>query len=109
MQDTGRGWFLRFIKPSPCMFVRTLTRVSECEALTYCMPGMCVVCVGCMSYVVLVCLCFSRALPIVLPVAMCVYSGVFELSLHMRGGEAEALIRLFYPYIRYCGSMGRSP
>ena len=91
------------------MFVRTLARVSECETLTYCMSGMCVVCIGCMSYVVFVCLCFSRVLPIVLPVAMCVYSGVFELSLHMRGGEAEALIRLFYPYIRYCGSMGRSP
>ena len=98
MQDTGRGWFMRFIKPSPCMFVCALTRVSECEALPYCMLGMCVVC-G-----------FSRALPIVFPVAMCVYFfGVFELSLYMRGGEAKALIHLFYPYFRYWEPMSRGP
>jgi hypothetical protein len=59
---------MRFIEPS--MFVCTLARVSECEALTHCLPGMC----GCMSYVVCVCLCFSRALPIVMPVAMCIHS-----------------------------------
>ena len=40
--------FMRFIRPS--MFVCTLARVSECEALTHCMSGMC----GCMSYVVFV-------------------------------------------------------
>ena len=59
---------MRFIEPS--MFVCTLPRVGECEALTHCLPGMC----GCMSYVVCVCLCFSRALSIVMPVAMCIYS-----------------------------------
>jgi hypothetical protein len=62
------------------MFVCALVRVSECEALPYCMLGMCVVC-G-----------FRRALPIVFQVTMCVYFfGVFELSLYMRGGEAFLL------------------
>jgi hypothetical protein len=70
VQDTSRGWFMRFIKPSPCMFVCTLVRVSECEARTPCMTGKC----GSMSYVVFVCLCLSRALPLVFPAAMCIYS-----------------------------------
>ncbi len=89
---------MRFIKTSPCMFVCDLTRVSECEDLTYCMSDMCVVCS------------FTRVLPIVFPVAMCVYFfGVFELSLYMRGGETVVLIRLFYPYFRYWEPMSRGP
>jgi hypothetical protein len=80
------------------MFVCALVRVSECESLPYCMLGMCVVCS------------FSRVLPIVFPVVMCVYFfGVFELSLHMKGGETEVLIRLFYPYFLYWEPMSRGP
>ena len=81
MQATGRRWFMRFIRPShkshafmrflkPSMFVCTLARVSECETLTHRLPGMC----GCMSYVVCICLCFSRALPILISMAMCIYA-----------------------------------
>ena len=94
-----------WIKPSLCMFVCVVVdRVGECRAFTYCLSGVCMVCTVCM------CLCFSRALPIVFPVARHVYSfGVLELSLEVRGGEAGALAHLFYPYIRYRVPIERGP
>lgn len=92
---------MRFIKPSPCMIVCVLAWVSECEAFTYRMPGMCVMCIVCMSYGVCVCLCFSRALPIVIPVARPVYPiTMLELSLRVRGDEVWVLTHLLCSYIR---------
>ena len=74
-----------------------LARVSEGEAFAHRLLGMC----ACMPVV-----CFSRASSSVLPMAMYVSPKyacevLFGLSLHTRGGETRALIRLFYPSTRY--------
>ena len=75
---------MKFIKPSPCMFVcivadRVGQSLSECETLSGCMSG--VVCTGCMSGVVCMCMYSSRAFPVVIQVARCMCSfGVCELT-----------------------------
>jgi hypothetical protein len=85
-QDPSRGWFMRCIEPSPCLFVCVVTdRVGQTlfeyePSLNVC--RVCVWCVRGVSRVWCVCLCSSRALPVVFPVVrrICPF-GVFELSL----------------------------
>ena len=111
VNDTSRS-SLRFITMSykshgfwfgvPCMCIQgtnsylsiermyVLARAGEGEAFTHHLSCMCV----CMSFAVP----FSRSLLFLVRVAMYVW---FGLSLPMRGGEARALIRLFYPFTRY--------
>ena len=107
VRDSSRGWFMRCIKPSPCMFVcvvadRVGQTLFEYEPSLDVCQGVC--------RVWCVCLCSSRALPVVFPVARRICSfGVFELSLQVRGGEVRALTRLFYPYIRHRAPIERGP